>query len=704
MPKQFYPIQYVTLTFLSILFITIPHTVTASQLNFAPMRFFNAELQTYSDAPGIASDIHIDINGTIARTTVTQYFLNDTEDWQEGVYTYPLPDNASVDSLTMMVGNKRIIGFVHEKQQAKKIYEAAKAKGQAASLAEQHRPNIFKNSVANIPPQSVIAVEIQYQYPIHIDNYVFSLRTPLAITPRYNNFTVEDFMILVSASKQDWAQKALEETLTEIHLSDFDGGTNPVSLSVNFTPGFKIRNLKSTSHVITTEENKGTYQIRTSKDILPGEQDFILSWEPEIKDKPIISSYREELDGEIYSHILILPPKDVQDIKAPSPKRHITFILDTSGSMDGPSIKQARKSLVHALQDLTDQDHFNVIEFNSQHRKLFDAPLSGTQDNIQKAIYLIGELEADGGTNMVPALQEAFAEKDMPGTLRQIVFITDGAIGYEAEMMQLIKADAGRARLFAIGIGSAPNAHLMRSLAEAGRGSFTFIGDVKEIKQTLSSLFEKMKTPAITNLELILPDGIEGDVIPAQLPDLLAGQPVSVALKTNRPLHRIDITGNKGNRPYKISEKIKDQKNAEGISKIYARQKIHGLQFQDPYGQNVEIKSQIIALGTHHQIMSKYTSFVAVDEDIIRPQTEQLITKTYDPSLPKGWQDGRLEGRKASKLYQELMLKQQSENNMKKNIHLPQTATGYQMTLMIGLLLLLCAGGLIIRQKRQIAG
>lgn len=661
--------------------------------------------QPAESAAGIASDMHIDIQGTIARTTLTQYFANTTDHWQEGIYTYPLPDNAAVDSLTMMIGNKRVIGFVHEKKQAQEIYQQAKKEGKAASLAEQHRPNIFKNKVANIPPHSIIAIELQYQYPVDLDHYTFSMRTPMAITPRYNMLSYKDVMALTSYSDQQWAQTALEDLATQTKLSNFKGGYNPAAIKVNLNPGMAISDIKSRSHAINSDYNKdeNRYLITPKEDILEGIQDFTLSWEAQPSDEPIIAAYQEELEGDIYSHILILPPQDTSDNTKHAPQRQVTYILDTSGSMSGPSLRQAKKSLVRALEDLKENDFFNVVEFNSEYRAIFDKPQQANANNIHAAIKQTAELEATGGTNMLPALQYAYGEDIMnDNALRQIVFITDGAIGYEDQMIELIKEDRGRSRLFAIGIGSAPNAHLMRSFANTGRGSFTFINDLSQIDTDLSKLFKKMNNPALINMTLDLPKNDTAEMIPPILPDLLYGDPISVSLRTEKPVTKIRLAGEKNGKDYALSQKIKAKTDIHGISKIYAREKIRELEtsLAGNFDQDQSIQKAITDLGIKHQIMSRFTSFVAVDEETIRPIDDPVHTVQYDPSLPRGWQEDRLEGRTASELYRQLMeQKSKEQDSLKKDINLPQTATGYQLTMLLGLLSMIAGSLLLFGRK-----
>ncbi|MEM8951124.1 MAG: VIT domain-containing protein, partial [Pseudomonadota bacterium] len=215
-----------------------------SQEAVEPLRFRDDVKNSFIDAPGIATEIDIDVEGTIARAVVTQYFLNDTDAWQEGIYQFPLPDDAAVDSLTMMIGERRVIGFVTGKDEAKAIYETAKADGQAAGLVDQKRPNLFKTSVANIPPRSLIAIEIAYQGHVALDDQLFSLRLPLAITPRYERIGEEQLRHLVTAADQAWA----EEVVDRLALSGFEGGNNPVDLNISLRPGFSVDRIDSGSH------------------------------------------------------------------------------------------------------------------------------------------------------------------------------------------------------------------------------------------------------------------------------------------------------------------------------------------------------------------------------------------------------------------------------------------------------------------------
>ncbi len=676
---------------LTLLFVFFIQPAFAAE-EASPLQFYNAELSQYTDAPGIATEIDVSVNGTIARTRVIQYFANDTQEWQEGKYTYPLPENAAVDKLVMVIGERRIVGFVAHREKARKIYEQAKKEGKATSLVEQRRDNLFHTSVANIPPQSLIAIEIGYQHDIAVDGHDLSLRIPMAVTPRYDEFSPADFITLASAEQG----RAAEEIVERLALMNFSDGANPVALRASLRPGFALGNVTSPSHKINVNEEDGITEVSTEQRILKGEQDFVLHWSPQNKDKPLSFIHSEEIDGSVYTHLVVMPPKDAQDFAPKKTKpRQVSFIIDISGSMGGPSIRQAKAAMIEAVQDLDDDDYFTLTSFESVTEWLFDQPVQATAANRKEALKWIAGLDARGGTVMQPALERALSEDHKSGYLRQIVFMTDGAIGYEGKLASYIQDNVGQARFYAVGIGAAPNAYFMRLVAESGRGTFTFIADVKETEKTMRELFKKMKSPVLTDLALHMPDGISAETTPAKIPDLMAGEALSVAIKSDRPLYDLTLTGWRGTKSWKQNIDTDDaaKEASEGIGRIYARRKIQEIKFSDPAAANPETESRITALGIDHQIMSDYTSFVAVDEKILRPHGEQIVTKRYNPNLPKGWELAAFSPREAARAYDEYLQEQaakqdESQNNLKHDINLPQTATNWMVRLVLSLMMI----------------
>ncbi|MGI9500620.1 MAG: marine proteobacterial sortase target protein, partial [Geminicoccaceae bacterium] len=637
--------------------------------------------------------------------------LNDTSAWQEGVYQFPLPDDAAVDSLTMMIGNRRVIGFVTGKEEAKEIYETAKTEGQAAGLVDQQRPHLFKTSVANIPPRSLIAIEIQYQGGVRLDEQRFSLRVPMAITPRYERIDEEQLRHLVAAAGQDWAL----EVVDRLALVDFEGGRNPVNLTATLRPGFPLRTLISISHMIKVDKDGAAgvsgerHDIALVQGITHGSRDFTLEWTPRPEVEPFQALYSEKRDDGYYSHILMMaPPLDAgAERPQPLPKRQVTYIVDVSGSMDGPSIRQAKKALIRALDDLGVDDLFNVIAFNDGYWTVFPKSVEADAGRISAAKSAVRGLSAGGGTEMMPPLIEALTEPLSDSHLRQIVFITDGAIGYEDQVAATIKKLAGDARFFAIGIGAAPNAHLMRHIAMAGRGSYTFIDDVNAVERELEAVFRKMTSPVITELELALPADLDAEVLPEKLPDLLAGEPISVAIKSAVALTGLRIEGKRGDKAWAKDIVLGEPRSAEGIGKIFARRKIESLTFSGLGLRDEGLKEAITEIAIRHQLISDHTSLVAVDEAILRPASEPLFQKRHDPTLPLGWQEDRLKAIEAEAAYRRLKEKERSEDadgefhgQPVHRISLPQTATGFRVHLLLGLSLMLAGTVLLLVQRR----
>jgi len=685
--------------------ILIPLAAWAGE-EASPLRFYDQELKAFIDAPGIATEIRTDVDGVIAKTHVVQYFYNNTDQWQEGVYTYPLPEDASVDRLVMVVDDRRILGFVAEKEKAKKIYETAKQEGKAAGLVEQHRPNIFKTSVANIPPKSLIAIEIGYQHEASIDERTLSLRVPMAITPRFDMFDVKDLLTLAAAESGEAQKGPLARELAErIALFDFEDGHNPVHIEFNVDAGFKPDFIASPSHKVQVNSSgEGRFHVSPRENILPGEQDFVLSWDlPKSSTQNVLSFMHEErLEGNVYTHLMILPPVQ-QSLLDSAPKRQVSLIIDTSGSMSGPSIRQAKAALREAVYDLNADDLFNVIEFNSDTKALFDRSLPASPENIKTALRWIEQLEAEGGTVMFPSVEMALGEAVQDGYLRQVVFMTDGAIGYESDLGDYIASHVGEARFYAVGIGAAPNSHLMQMMAESGRGTFTYISDIDETQKKMGALFKKMKSPVVTDLSLDIRGAGTLEMTPTVLPDLMTGEPVSVVIRSKRAIKSARLNGQQisGGQPKSWSQDVTlaPQTNAEGISRLYARKKIGEIMASRSGLTSEQKQAQVTSLGVQHQILSAYTSFVAVDEKIIRPKNATLLAKRYNPNLPKGWQLAEYDPRDAARAYDDYLKEhdgQSPENELKRKINLPQTADGYMVRLVTGLVLMMLAAALMM--------
>ena len=346
--------------------------------------------------------------------------------------------------------------------------------------------------------------------------------------------------------------------------------------------------------------------------------------------------------------------------------RETIFVIDTSGSMSGTSIEQAKAALLLALNRLTAQDRFNVIQFNSVTHVLFSQPQRVKPETLRKAVHYVDQLKANGGTEILPALKMAL-KGDAPAThLRQVIFLTDGQVGNEDELFEVIRAQLGTSRLFTIGIGSAPNSHFMRKAAEFGRGTFTHIGSTSEVKAQMDAIFRKLERPVLTDIRVEgLNDQIE--MFPSRIPDLYEGEPVVVTIKGRALPSAVRIIGMVGNKPWTTAVTLSEQDQREGLSVYWARQKIAALMDQQRYGQDESATRQaVLDVALTHHLVSKYTSLVAVDVTPVRPLDRSLQTHAMKTNLPNG-QD-----------YQAIF-------------GLPQTATSGQLQILLGLAALIAA-------------
>lgn len=592
----------------------------------------------YQLSPLIDTKVDIKISGLIARAKVTQVFSNNTEHWVNGIYVFPLPENAAVDHLEMEIGERKIVGEIHPKQKAKAIYEQAKRQGKKASLLVQHRPNVFKNSVANIGPGESISVTIEYQQSVAYESGQFSLRFPTTITPRYappSMDLAEDGWALTQPS---YAEKLIENTAqleneTSIPL-------NKVSIDIALDAGFSIENINSEFHPIHIDEaDDHQYKIRLQQNMIAN-QDFVLKWHVPKSYAPLAAHFvqpftESNADEEHYGMIMLMPPVDTNDqLVLP---REVVFIIDTSGSMSGESMQQAKLALSMAIDDLADTDKFNLIEFDSTASRMWSNPKQASLDHKTDAKLYVGGLNADGGTEMLSALQLALGNQGSSDreSIRQVIFITDGAVGNENQLLEYVTQNLASSRLFTVGIGSAPNSYFMTEAALMGKGTFTYVGSVDAVQQEMKALFSKLKKPLLSDLLINFSNDVE--YYPSQLPDLYHGEPLMVSYKSQSKPAQLMVSGNLKNQYWQKGLNLSQGGEQTGLDVLWARRKIAQLQRNKVFGHDhASMNSAIENVAMKHHLVSSMTSLVAVD---VTPTALQIAKDAKAKSMqPKGAQ------------------------------------------------------------------
>jgi Ca-activated chloride channel family protein len=592
--------------------------------------------QGYSTATTINTAVEIKISGLVARVSVRQEFRNEGSEWTEGIYVFPLPDKAAVDRMRLHVGERFIEGEIREKEQARRVYEQARRDGKKTSLVQQQRANLFTTQVANVAPGELVVVEIEYLEDLRYESGRFELRFPMTLTPRYvAGSQLPDRTGSGWAPDTDRVPDASMITPPQVTASK----QHHISLTAVINAGMPLEIVGSRYHPVTVSEEKGRYTVALTDATTPMDHDFELVWQPVASSEPRALAFTETVDGEPYHLLMVMPPDQDRAPPVHQPRETI-FIVDTSGSMHGVSITQAKQAVNLAINALQPGDRFNVIEFNTYTRALSPASMPVTPQNIAGALAFVEALQAEGGTEMGPALKLALDSPSWETHLRQVVFITDGSVGYEDDMFTMIEQRLGNARLFTVGIGSAPNSWFMRKAAEAGRGSYTFISALHEVQEKMGRLFRKLESPQVTDIEVQWPSGSIVDTYPSVAPDLYLGEPVTVKARATgafRPGDVVRIQGNSMTGAWSAELPLDATEPSEGIAALWARARIGELMDEERRGGDAEaLRTQILDAALTHHLVSKYTSLVAVDKTPVRPASDPLSSEQVPNLMPYG--------------------------------------------------------------------
>lgn len=583
------------------------------------------------------TDVVTNINGMIAETYVTQVYANQGDTPVNARYVFPTASSVTVHGMTMVIGDEMITAQIKEKEEAKVEYEEAKSEGKSASLMEQKRPNVFTMDVANIMPGDTVSIELHYTELITPEENTYEFIFPTVVGPRYAP-------PVVSGSDGDSDSDGTggdDSWVASPYLAD--GATPPgdYNITVNLSTGVPIAEVTSKTHAIRIDKSDAsTAQITLADpDNYAGNRDFILKYKltgESVQSGLMLSrSQGNSISSkdENFFMLTIQPPErfEPEDI----PPREYIFVLDVSGSMFGYPLDTAKELIRDLVSNLRETDTFNLILFANETTLLFPSSRPARSENIRAAAEMIDEQEGGGGTSLLPALEQAVAIPKEDDTARSVVIITDGYISNESEIISCITDNMNSASFFSFGIGSSVNDYLIKQIAGCGLGEDFIVTDSEDAEEASARFQSYIEAPLLTDISIVYKGFDVYDVEPAVPSILYASQPIVLFGKwQGKPGGSITITGRAGGEEYSQEIPVNNvtvDTESEAIRYLWARTHLDRIAGYGSIRNDESVKEEITQLGLEYNMMTPYTSFVAVSE-IIR-NTDGSSTDV-DQALP----------------------------------------------------------------------
>lgn len=613
--------------------ITQGELVTIIGWESDPDAFSHEEEGTIQALPLKHTTVESEISWFVARTYVTQEFTNPFSKPIEAIYNFPLPHEASVDSMEMTIGTKKIIGKIDTRKEAERKYQEAKNNGQTAALLNQERPNIFTQKVANIMPWDNIKIRISYfevlKYEWGKYNFVF----PMVVGPRYNPASLTDAANITSPTIKAWYR--------EWHTID---------VKLHIVAGVNIKWLKSNSHdvnVVKIKDSEANITLKNAAEIPNKDFSFeynVASDVPQIW----ILTHKVASEKDWYFALIAEPQKSPKQSEIRN--KEIVFVLDTSGSMQWRPIETVKKAMIKAISNLGPNDSFNVYNFSDNLSSLYPESKNVTDEVKKQWLDYVNALRAWGGTMMEEPFIEALKNKwDTWDKIRIILWMTDWDIGNESEVLRVIKTWLGANRVFMFWVDAASNRYLLDKMAESGNGKSTYVLGEDNAEEKVDEFYNNFASPVLTDIKIDWDWLNTTDILPTKFADLYAGQPLYVYGKYSQAWssalnkeRNIKITAIRWNEPYtqiiKVNFKSEEKANSS-IAAYWARQKIAEIYKDNNFTPNSRLEEEVTALGLKYSIMSEFTSFIAIDEEV-RNTTGKTDTKQV-PVYQVEWKDYR---------------------------------------------------------------
>lgn len=587
--------------------------------------------------PSLRSDFEANLQGDLATVRVTQTFENPYDQPLHARYIFPLPEDAAVYAMRMTSGDQMIEAEIREKQQARAVFENAKERGNQAALLDQHRPNVFTQEVANLMPGLPIRVELEYAHVVEKSSGAYRFHIPTVVGPR--------FVPVAASDDEQGAPTRKDGELAPLEIGAWNLPSSPpvaapdevdaerISIRVTLDAGMPIQSIHSATHPLLVEresegEGKRTISLASTRTL--DNKDFELHYQ--LAGERVAAGLTTHLEGtDGYLSLLIEPPAAASDREITP--REMVFVLDCSGSMAGVPMAASKRFMRRTLEGMRPADSFRIIRFSDAATEWSERPMRATRANLRAGLRYVEGLSGMGGTHMSGGIRAAFAPRAEPGVLRIVVFLTDGYIGNDIEIVRLLDDQRGDARLFSFGVGNSVNRYLIEEMARVGRGAARIVRPSDDAELAADELVERLAAPVLTDIAIDWGDARVDAVYPAAIPDLFLGQTVRVMGRfEGSGRHRVRLHGRIGGdlvtMPLDIDLPAAGTRgegpDARALPIIWARSQIEDRMIEYikpnlmPYERD-EIENEVTDLGLAHRLMTKWTSFVAVAKPVVNP-------------------------------------------------------------------------------------
>jgi len=571
--------------------------------------------------PLLETEAKVHIAGVIANVHLTQAYKNSGDKTIEAVYVFPLGTGSAIHAMQMRIADRTIEAQIQETEKARQIYEAAKEEGKVASLLEQKRPNVFRMNVANIMPGDVVNVTVEYTELLVPEEGTYEYVFPTVVGPRFTGESSDEKL----DGEDDW--------LATPHTKEGEAPSYAFHINVSLETGIPITKLDVPSHSVNVSRQGDAATVELApEERKAGNKDFVLRYSLQGEE---IQSGLVLYPGEDESFFLLMMEPPATVAPAMIPPREYVFVVDVSGSMNGFPLNTAKVLVENMVRGLREGDHFNILFFAGGSNVLSDRPLPATEENIEKALRMLQNQRGGGGTRILDALQKASRLKKREGISRSFIAVTDGYVSVEEEAFDLIREGMGGANVFAFGIGSSVNRYLIEGLARVGNGKPFVVIHADEAQATAERFMNYVRHPLLTDIEVKF-DGFDAyDVEPPSLPDLFSERPLILFGKYRSAEGAITVTGKTASGDFRQSFDA----GAGGASRdnvalryLWARKRLETLSDYAAVGSRN--RDRIVEIGLHYHLMTRYTSFVAVDT-VVRDTGETVTVKQPLP-LPEG--------------------------------------------------------------------